>query len=1069
MRSCLFSYTLPQRFHSLCKSGASELKNKLFRTELNQLHELAAEFARVNPALAPLMDGSRTDPDAERILDAAAYNISMCRQILSGNFSELTHTLGHLILPHLLLPFPMTTIIGFTSRATAGQSFVVPAGTLIASPPVDGTRCQFATTADVEVHPLELTDATYLPASGHAGEIRLSLSLKGLPLSSWQPVKPLRMFLSGDYASATDLLMLFGRNVVRIILTAADGGSVTVPTNCLTLAGFTAGEELLPCQSQAFPGYQWVQEFFSTPEKFLFIDLNIGEQCRQLGDGQRFTISFELGNLPAGAPRVECTSFTINAVMAINLFAHDAIPVSINHRAAHYPVTPEGGHPDHYQVYTIDRVTGYTRATGQERDYLPFEHFGSSGSSDPAYHVQTVSLPGGPAVRISVAYPDEMPLPNRETLSITTTCTNRNLPGNLRVGDISEPLTALPGFVSARNITPINSGHSPSDGPELHRQLISHLCMNQLSLEHIEHLWTLLTLYVRLHGNGAAAAANLKRIAGITACNVSECEVLVEGVPMRGREIALKVRQDHFAGAGDMYLFGCTLDRFLNCQVSTNTCTRLTFNETTRGSAISWPIRLGGSGQSDLVRKPVKRDKPGRRTVVSTRPTEESGASLLDDLVAKGHEFSFRQVMRIARHTFGPGGREHIRDVPWQKRISIKPALSMAFPAADVARVERTGRDGSALLVTVTFLSMLHVLPTHYIEDQMDEAAADSSVSRDFMDIFHQRMYQIFLECQSKNQLFNRLTEENSGQDLERLHCLNGLGERELRSSLPEAWSAVRHAPLMNISRRSALGLQTLLRDTLGIGTVTVEPFVQRRAPIPDDQRMRLGISGIRLGVDSVLGSEVPDRMGKLRVHTGPLSYKDYDSLLPGTPRHKKLADLIRLYITDPLEFDLKMTLAAGEARPIRLGDPRSARLGFTTWLVSDKTPASEVSALFPITHSAEQTPSPADVVIPESAKPLSLIDHYQRELAHLLDLAARYAEANPNVASLISSDPGVGKLIQEMALLFAKLGLKIGDDIPEVITPLIEALQPWRVRPIPAMTIVAFTPKAGLVHMMPV
>jgi len=85
-------------------------------------------------------------------------------------------------------------------------------------------------------------------------------------------------------------------------------------------------------------------------------------------------------------------------------------------------------------------------------------------------------------------------------------------------------------------------------------------------------------------------------------------------------------------------------------------------------------------------------DTPGRTT-----------SPLMVDLLQSGHQFSFVQVMRLARRFLDPRGAEGLPEVPWQDRVQIRPELSLAFPAADVARVERVGAD---LQVTATFLGL---------------------------------------------------------------------------------------------------------------------------------------------------------------------------------------------------------------------------------------------------------------------------------------------------------------------------------------------------------------------------
>lgn len=261
---------------------------------------------------------------------------------------------------------------------------------------------------------------------------------------------------------------------------------------------------------------------------------------------------------------------------------------------------------------------------------------------------------------------------------------------------------------------------------------------------------------------------------------------------------------------------------------------------------------------------------------------------IMNDLISHGHKYSFSQVMRIARVLLSTGAaQEEQSKIPWHDRVQIRPDLSLAFPAADVARVERSGANGTDLLVTATFLGLYGTsspLPNHYTEDLMEEAAADFTVSRDLLDLLHQRLYQLYFQCWSKYQLFIKIAEEKNLQDLERLYCLMGLGEDELRDNLGETESVLRYTGLFNQFPRSALGLRTLLRDALGVQRLEVEQCVLRKVQIPENQQTRLGIANNCLGVNTILGTEMPDRMRKFRIHIGPLSRKEFDSFLPGTP-----------------------------------------------------------------------------------------------------------------------------------------------------------------------------------------
>ena len=572
--------------------GEGILSNRYFRAELELLRGLAAEFARGNPALAPFLgDGDRNDPDLERLLEAVAFQNSLLRQRLASDFPELVQTLTQLILPHYLRPVPATTIIGFTPHSSSGQSAVIPAGTEIASSPVNGTACRFRIATALEIQPLELTGAAFTGDLGGAGEIRLSLTLKGVPLSRWRPAT-VRLFLPGDHAGACELYLLLCRHLCGIVLAPEEGGTAALlPAGCLAPAGFGDKEALFPHPPHVFGGYRLLQEYFCLPEKFLFFELAGWDRWQGRGDGERFSVTFLLERLPCRPQRVGCESFALNAVPAANLFSRAADPIVVDHGSGRYPIRPAGLQPDHTPIFSVDRVTGYSLATARERTYLPFEIFTGNPGDEPVYHTLPAPSPpgGGNRLDLRLAFPAGMPPAGNETLTIELTCSNGSLPESLCPGDISTPLTPVPDFVAARNITPVNPGHPPPLGPDLLRRLTTHLCLNRQSLGAPGNLRALLELYALPERHDAdKSSANLRRIAGLEGLATTYGERRCAGIPRREFEVDIRVRQDHFAGPGDLYLFGCVLDRFLKRYTSLNSSLRLIFHETLRGGSWRW-------------------------------------------------------------------------------------------------------------------------------------------------------------------------------------------------------------------------------------------------------------------------------------------------------------------------------------------------------------------------------------------------------------------------------------------------------------------------------------------------
>jgi type VI secretion system protein ImpG len=570
--------------------------SRYFQQELANLKDLGEAFSKAHPAVAPMLSGAAADPDVERLLEGVAFLTALLREKLDDEFPEIVHELIQIIWPHYLRPVPAATIISFEPKPALKQSLKIPAGILVNSVPVEGTTCTFRTASPVEVHPLNLVDAALLEPAGRPLAVRIKLELNGMKLADWQ-TDTLRLYLSGDFSVATDLAMILQKHTRKIVISSSGGGRpVTLGPDALKPVGFSPEESLIPYPSNSFPGYRILQEYFILPEKFLFLDITGWKEWSERGEGSGFEVLFELANISPPYPRIRKESFVLNAVPAVNIFPHEADPVRLDHKRTDYLVRPAGSNAHHFQVYSLEKVVGYVQGTAEERTYLPFDLFQRGQEDSSVYHVKLRRAPvtEGIDVYLSVAYPPDGRIPAGETLSIELLCTNGALPENLQQGDICEPTSSSPEFVTFKNIRPITPHVLPPLGTDLLWQLLGHLSLNLLSLATPENLMALLELYIFSESRDRSAVfANKKRIDGIEAVDVRQQDRLLKGAIIRGHEISIKLRRDHFAGDGDLFLFAAVLDHFLGAYATINTYTRLTVLESIKGDRYQWPARLG--------------------------------------------------------------------------------------------------------------------------------------------------------------------------------------------------------------------------------------------------------------------------------------------------------------------------------------------------------------------------------------------------------------------------------------------------------------------------------------------
>jgi type VI secretion system protein ImpH len=320
-----------------------------------------------------------------------------------------------------------------------------------------------------------------------------------------------------------------------------------------------------------------------------------------------------------------------------------------------------------------------------------------------------------------------------------------------------------------------------------------------------------------------------------------------------------------------------------------------------------------------------------------------SPSHLEKDLLGKGSGYSFFQAFRLLMSRIH-GERDS------GGALRVKPDLSLGFPASDVVRIERSDdEDALRYTMTVSFLGLYgssSPLPTFYTEDLLEEQSQDESVTREFLDCINQRFYELLFEAWRKYRQHLRVVEGQDAAAMERLFCLVGLGEQKLREELRSPYALIRYAGLFTQFPRSALGLKTLLRDALELSSLEIEQCVPRWVPIPEEQRSALGGRYAELGSNLHVGEKILDRMGKVRIHVGPLKKRQFQQLMPGMPKHELLVSLVRLYVSDALEFDLHLSMQPGEAQKTCLGGAQWSALGLDTWVYSRQA-IGEVDVVF--------------------------------------------------------------------------------------------------------------------------
>lgn len=577
-----------------------------FREEIDYLRRLGREFARDNPQLSQFLGDEAADPDVERLLEGFAFLTAKLRLKIEDDLPELTHSLLQLLWPNYLRPLPSATIMRFdpVERAITTRQ-VIPKGTRVHSLPVDGTRCEFRTSTDVVIYPLEIVDVS----DAHTREksiMRIDLApLAGNAIDSFDCDK-LDFHLSGDDTTAMTLYLWLSRYLGEIRLEAHGQIRVIAPRQ-VTFPGFSPEESLLPYPKNVFDGYRILQEYFIFPRRFLFFSLSSLRSLWPEGTTQGVRFEFHFNRPMPADIRLRIGDLALYCAPAVNLFEQDAEPINLNGRAVDQRLLPGGYRGDACEIFSIDEVTGWQRiADGQRgrflRTFHPFESLQheiehARGRHALYYRSRIENAVGedGVAHRIAFIRGDETDyIDEDETVSLALTCTNRDLPLALGVGDICVQTQTTPTFATYSNIVRPTPPYRPVLDGALQWTLISNLSLNYLSLLSTEPLKAVLRAYdfAALHDIQHARAGS-KRLDGIGDAVTQPTDLLMKGLPIRGLKTQLKLDPSAFLCEGDLYLFGTVLSHFFALYASINSFHLLEATNTGNNEHYEWPLQTG--------------------------------------------------------------------------------------------------------------------------------------------------------------------------------------------------------------------------------------------------------------------------------------------------------------------------------------------------------------------------------------------------------------------------------------------------------------------------------------------
>jgi type VI secretion system protein ImpG len=589
-----------------------------YADELNQVRQLAAEFAKKHPKIAARLRISADtieDPHVERLIEAFAYLNARIRHKLDDDFPELSDTMLDVLYPHYLAPIPSMAIVQTVAQADLTGVYELPAGVEIETEPVDGEPCRFHTAYPLSLWPIQVSAANMSPNALGAppvpemAQVGAVLSLSCLSASAnFDDLHPegLRFFLRGQGQITYPLYEALLNDSVRVVLSDPDSDAAPrlLPPGTIRPCGFDAAEGLLPYPPQSFVGYRLLTEFFAFPEKFLFVEFG-GLDAHLEEVGQHLDIYVYFSSSPAEiAQAVSRGNFALGCTPVVNLYRKRAEPIQLDHTVYEYRVVPDARRPRAAEVYAVERVA-ISDAEGSE-DCPPL--FGLSHGAanwERGRYWKATRRPASsdnPGTEVYLSFVDrdlDPAVATRQVAHVDIRCLNRDLPARLPFGGGEPKMRLTEGGGGVDKVVCLSAPTATLRPPLRHGavwRLISHLNLNHLSITDAEQGADALREILRLYDfrDSAQTREMIDGIAGVWSRPITaRMPGSRVGAMARGTEITVEFDPRRFAGSG-IYLFASVVERFLAlyCGINSFTCLRVTLRGR-EGELCRWPPRAG--------------------------------------------------------------------------------------------------------------------------------------------------------------------------------------------------------------------------------------------------------------------------------------------------------------------------------------------------------------------------------------------------------------------------------------------------------------------------------------------
>lgn len=605
---------------------------RAYEDELYYLRQASREFGNEHEGVAGFLGlGAPADPDphVERLMEGVAFLSARVKLKLDDQFPDFSQNLLAAIQPGYMAPMPSIGIAQLLPNADDPSLLsgpIVPHGTEMRSEaPTTDVLCRFRTGHDVQLLPLEITEAEYLPsrasvakfssAQGLVAEAGLRLrfrSTAGVKLEDIN-AKSLPFYLPGlDHLAGETYRQLLG-DCIGVVAVRSKLSDVRLRPP--VPYGFSDQCALLPHEGRSFRGYRILAEYFACPERFLFVEISDLDKAFAHCDQECDIVFLFSRSAPSLDRALGTDRFKLFCTPIVNLFELQLDRIRVSPLEHEFQIIPDRSNTLSYEVYRLLSIGVHFRD-------------GSSGRADPIYNlgsqmhdwkgalfyatrlqarrmstkeqrVKKRSDYVGTDVFLSLTCPGS---PERieeiSELSPRALCTNRELPESFAImgRNPNFEFENVPAVAKIELVRPLSRPRPPLGLHEAAWKVIGHLTPNYTSLVRTKDgdpstLKDHLALYRQVDDH--STRRQVDGILSVDSKSVTRRVLESERSAFaRGNQVRIRLDDASFENER-MFLFSAILDCFLGEFCSVNSFVETVFESPEKGVFAKWPVRMG--------------------------------------------------------------------------------------------------------------------------------------------------------------------------------------------------------------------------------------------------------------------------------------------------------------------------------------------------------------------------------------------------------------------------------------------------------------------------------------------